>query len=92
MAKPMADLRKERLRTGSFHHSMPRLGRQPSRREGAMAEIVNLNRYRKQRDRKEKAKDAAENRVRHGRRKLERDRDHREQERAAKELDDKRLD
>jgi hypothetical protein len=57
-----------------------------------MAEIVNLNRFRKRRDRKDAAKTAAENRVRFGLRKVERERDRLEKERFAKEIDDKRLD
>jgi hypothetical protein len=57
-----------------------------------MVEIVNLNRYRKRRDRKEAAKTAAQNRVRFGRPKAEREKDRGEQERTARTLDDKRLD
>jgi hypothetical protein len=57
-----------------------------------MADVVNLNQYRKRRDRREDDKDAAANRVRHGRTKAERAKLRRESEKAAKDLDDKRLD
>lgn len=57
-----------------------------------MAEIVNLNQYRKRRDRRAAAKTAAENRVRFGRGKAERKKDRQESDRTARELDDKRLD
>jgi hypothetical protein len=56
-----------------------------------MADIVNLNQYRKKRDRQAAAKEAAENRVRYGRTKAERTKGRREAEKAAKDLDDKRL-
>ena len=56
-----------------------------------MAEIVNLNRARKARDKEEAAKRAAENRVRFGTTKHQRRRAEREAEKAKKELDDKRL-
>jgi Domain of unknown function (DUF4169) len=54
--------------------------------------IVNLNKYRKQRERIEAARRAAENRVRFGRGKAARTADDRERERTEKSLDDKRLD
>lgn len=57
-----------------------------------MADIVNLNQYRKRRDRRESEKAAAENRIRHGRSKADSQKERRENEKAAKELDDKRLD
>jgi hypothetical protein len=57
-----------------------------------MADIVNLNRYRKQRDRRGAETDAAANRVRHGRSKAEREKLRRESDKAAKDLDNKRLD
>jgi hypothetical protein len=57
-----------------------------------MADIVNLNQYRKRRDRRDGEKAAAENRVRHGRSKAERQKDRRENDKAAKDIDDKRLD
>jgi hypothetical protein len=57
-----------------------------------MADIVNLNQYRKRRDRREAVKAAAENRIRHGRPKIDRQKERRENEKAAKDIDDKRLD
>ena len=57
-----------------------------------MADIVNLNQYRKRRDRREAEKGATENRVRHGRSKVDRQKERRENEKAAKDLEDKRLD
>ena len=57
-----------------------------------MADIVNLNRFRKRRDRREAVKAAADNRARHGRSKLDRQKERRENEKAAKDIDDKRLD
>jgi hypothetical protein len=57
-----------------------------------MADIVNLNRYRKQRDLRDAARTAAENRVRYGRSKVAREKDKSEARRSAKRLDDKRLD
>jgi hypothetical protein len=62
------------------------------RKEVAMAEIVNLNQYRKRRQRRDAAKEAAENRVAHGRSKAERKKNRHQHEKAAKDLDDKRLD
>jgi hypothetical protein len=56
-----------------------------------MADIVNLNQYRKKRDRQAAAKEAAENRVRYGRTKAERAKGRRESEKATKDLEDKRL-
>ena len=53
-----------------------------------MADPVNLNQYRKQRNRREAEKTAAENRAHHGRSKAER----LDGAKAAKDLDDKRLD
>ena len=57
-----------------------------------MADIVNLNQYRKRRDPRDAAKAAAENRIRHGRSKAERQKERRENDKVAKDLDDKRLD
>jgi hypothetical protein len=57
-----------------------------------MADIVNLNRFRKQRARRDATTAAAENRVRHGRSKQERERTRRDHLKAAKDLEDKRLD
>lgn len=56
-----------------------------------MAEIVNLNRARKAREKEEAAKSAAANRARFGMSKEQRRRAEREAEKAKKELDDKRL-
>jgi len=53
---------------------------------------VNLNKYRKQRERAEAERRAAENRIRFGRSKPDRNQVLRERERAAKSLEDKRLD
>jgi hypothetical protein len=57
-----------------------------------MAEVINLNRFRKQRERAGARKVAAENRIRFGRDKEDRAKDRDESQRNAKELDDKRLD
>jgi len=54
--------------------------------------IVNLNKYRKQRERAEGERRAAENRVRFGRSKAALAEDRREQEQAKRSIDDKRLD
>src|SRR5271163_149819 len=56
------------------------------------AMIVNLNKFKKQRERAEDERRAAENRVRFGRSKAARAKDLREQEQAEKSLEDKRLD
>jgi hypothetical protein len=57
-----------------------------------MADPVNLNHYRKQRNRREAEKTAAENRAHHGRSKAERKKERLDGAKAAKDLDDKRLD
>jgi hypothetical protein len=57
-----------------------------------MSDPVNLNRFRKRRAREEDQKTAAENRVRFGRTKAERDKARRESEKAAKDLANKRID
>jgi Domain of unknown function (DUF4169) len=54
--------------------------------------IVNLNKYRKQRERTEDQRRAAENRVRFGRGKQARINEQRERERAKKDIQGKRLD
>jgi Domain of unknown function (DUF4169) len=54
--------------------------------------IVNLNQYRKKRRRTEAEALASENRIRFGRTKDERTKELREHERAAKEIENKRLD
>jgi hypothetical protein len=53
--------------------------------------VVNLNRFRKKKERAEKAKQADINRIRHGRTKGEKQREHADRERAARMLDGKRL-
>jgi hypothetical protein len=57
-----------------------------------MTTIVNLNKFRKRRERAEEERRAAENRVRFGRGKTASANDRRDRERAEKALDDKRLD
>jgi hypothetical protein len=57
-----------------------------------MAEIVNLNRFRKERERAAKAKTAEENRVRFGRRKDEREVTEANTRKTDKALDDKKID
>jgi len=56
-----------------------------------MAEIINLNRFRKERDRATKAKTAEENRARFGRTKEDRERTEANARKADKELDDKKI-
>jgi hypothetical protein len=56
-----------------------------------MAEIINLNRFKKERDRAAKAKTADENRARYGRTKEERDRAEATARKADKTLDDKKI-
>lgn len=56
-----------------------------------MAEIINLNRFRKERDRTTKAKTADENRARFGRTKDERERAETNARKAEKALDDKKI-
>jgi hypothetical protein len=56
-----------------------------------MADIVNLNQFRKKRHRSEAERRAAENRKTFGLGKEERQRARRENERAKKDLEDKRL-
>ncbi len=56
-----------------------------------MGEIVNLNQFRKRRERSAAEQRAQHNRVRHGRSKDERTKAEREAEKAAKDLEDKRL-
>lgn len=57
-----------------------------------MGDIVNLNQYRKQRERLERKKAAAANRVKFGRRKHETVQEKRERKRKREELDRKLLD
>ena len=56
-----------------------------------MAEIINLNRFRKERERNAKAKTAEENRARFGRSKDERERADTSARKAEKALDDKKI-
>ena len=53
--------------------------------------VVNLNRFRKAKQRQEKAKQAEINRIRHGRTQAEKDRERQERERAARAIEGKRL-
>ena len=53
--------------------------------------VVNLNRFRKKKQREETAKQAEINRIRHGRTQAEKDRERLERERAARAIDGKRL-
>lgn len=53
--------------------------------------VVNLNRFRKQKRREEEARQAEVNRVRHGRTKGDRERELADRERAARLLEGKRL-
>ena len=56
-----------------------------------MADIVNLNQFRKKRDRRDAERQAAANRERFGQRKDTRGKTARELEKVKNELDDKRL-
>ena len=53
--------------------------------------VVKLNRFRKKKQREDKAKQAEINRIRHGRTQVEKDREHAERERATRLLEGKRL-
>jgi hypothetical protein len=57
-----------------------------------MSNIVNLNRFRKDKERAEKVAKAAENRAAHGRRKSDRDIEKAREDKAGKKLDQHRLD
>lgn len=57
-----------------------------------MGDVVNLNRFRKTRERAERTKEAEANRVRFGRTKAEKLRDRQEVERGTQTLDGKKLD
>ena len=57
-----------------------------------MASVVNLNRFRKDKERTAKAQRAAENRTLHGRTKKDRRASDDARRRAEQELDDKKLD
>lgn len=69
-----------------------RAGGAPAGRGPKMGDVVNLSQFRKKRARGSAEKRAQENRARYGRSKDERAKAHREAEKSAKELDDKRLD
>ncbi|HUN52022.1 MAG TPA: DUF4169 family protein [Candidatus Sulfotelmatobacter sp.] len=56
-----------------------------------MGDVVNFNQYRKERARAANRKRSAENRIRHGLNKLERNLPRQDRERAERELDGKRL-
>jgi hypothetical protein len=56
-----------------------------------MAEVINLNRYRKAKARTDAVRTAEANRIRTGRTKEQKRRDEMEKGRRAKELDDKKL-
>jgi hypothetical protein len=55
------------------------------------SKVVNLNRFRKKKQREEKAKQADINRIRHGRTQAEKDRERAERERAVRTIEGKRL-
>ena len=57
-----------------------------------MSNVVNLNRFRKDKERAEKVAKASENRVTHGRRKSDRDVEKAREDKAGKALDQHRLD
>lgn len=57
-----------------------------------MAEIVNLNRYRKSLAKREREKEARANRAKHGRTTAERNKERDEAARGAEDLDEKKLD
>ncbi len=56
-----------------------------------MGDVINLNQYRKQRERDRKAKKARENRARHGRSGAEKAVQRHEAEKSAKDLDRNRI-
>jgi Domain of unknown function (DUF4169) len=58
---------------------------------GVSSNVVNLNRFRKKKQREAKAKQAEINRIRHGRTQAEKDRERAERERATRLIDGKRL-
>jgi hypothetical protein len=57
-----------------------------------MSNVVNLNRFRKDKERADKAAKATENRAAHGRRKSDRDLEQTRKDKAGKVLDQHRLD
>jgi hypothetical protein len=58
----------------------------------AMGDVVNLNRFRKTREKAERTKEAEANRARFGRTKTEKERDRKEAERKTQTLDGHKLD
>jgi hypothetical protein len=78
---------------GTLRHEPGRCQSAASRGKvrGMGGNVVNLNRFRKKKERAEKAKQAEINRIRHGRTKGEKQREHADRERAARLLDGKRL-
>ena len=56
-----------------------------------MAEVINLNNFRKAKQKSDKDALAAQNRVRHGRRKVDRQREEREEDRSRRNLDGRHL-
>jgi hypothetical protein len=56
-----------------------------------VGDVINLNRFRKKKQREEKAKQADINRVRHGRTKAQKERELADRERALRLLEGKRL-
>src|SRR5689334_18719880 len=56
-----------------------------------VGKVVNLNRFRKKKEREEKARQAEINRVRHGRTKAQKDQELADRQRAARLLEGKRL-
>jgi len=58
---------------------------------GMASNVVNLNRFRKKKQREEKAKQAEINRIKHGRTKAERERERVERERVSRGIEGKRL-
>lgn len=59
--------------------------------EAVASNVVNLNKFRKKKQRAEKAKQAEANRIKHGRTGAEKERERLERERAARVLEGKRL-
>lgn len=68
-----------------------RLRRRVRESSSVSANVVNLNRFRKKKQREEKAKQAEINRLRHGRTQAEKDRERAERERANRLIEGKRL-
>lgn len=82
----------ERPVHGPVHRGIARLhGVWVHGRTGAMAAVVNLRKIRRQRDRERDAAEAAENRVRHGRTKIEKRAELAAAEQAGRVLDQARL-